>query len=215
MLKHWWANTMYKATTQFVNAMVADEKFVTKTPQSSTGFVNTWIRQAELTGRVGRVEPEVDEELPVSYAQVKQTLMELLTLGNEELTNWIMHPNNSGIAAKAVGIPLYIPGADARDKQMSEIAEMLNGPPLAEGIPSVQINPLTDQHEIEAETLLVFLNSSTGQAQKRINPAGIQNCEFHYMAHIMQIAQKVQGDVNAQAEASAQEANAGAEPPPV
>ena len=215
MLKHWWANTMYKATTQFVNAMVADEKFVTKTPQSSTGFVNTWIRQAELTGRVGRVEPEVDEELPVSYAQVKQTLMELLTLGNEELTNWIMHPNNSSIAAKAVGIPLYIPGADARDKQMSEIAEMLNAQPLAEGMSSVQINPLTDQHEIEAETLLVFLNSSTGQAQKRINPAGIQNCEFHYMAHIMQIAQKVQGDVNAQAEASAQEANAGAEPPPV
>ena len=214
MLKHWWANTMFKATTQFVNAMVVDEKLVTKTPQSSTGFVNTWIRQAELTGRVGRVEPEVDEELPVSYAQVKQTLMELLTLGNEELSNWIMHPNNSSIAAKAVGIPLYIPGADARDKQMSEIGEMLQGQPLAEGMSSVQINPLTDQHEIEAETLLVFLNSPTGQAQKRINPGGILNCEFHYMAHIQQIALKMQGQANEQAEATAQEANAGAPPPP-
>jgi hypothetical protein len=215
MLKHWWANTMFKATTQFVNAMVTDEKLVTKTPQSSTGFINTWIRQSELTGRVGRVEPEVDEELPVSYAQIKQTLMELLTLGNEELSNWIMHPNNAGLAAKAVGIPLYIPGADARDKQMSEISEMLNGQPLAEGVSSVQINPLTDQHEIEAETLLVFLNSSTGQAQKRINPMGIQNCEFHYMAHIMEIANKQQQQVNEQAEMQAQEANAGEQPPPV
>jgi hypothetical protein len=195
--------------------MVTDEKLVTKTPQSSTGFVNTWIKQAELTGRVGRVEPEVDEELPVSYAQIKQTLMELLTLGNEELSNWIMHPNNAGIAAKAVGIPLYIPGADARDKQMSEIGEMLQGNPLAEGISSVQINPLTDQHEIEAETLLVFLNSATGQAQKRINPAGIQNCEFHYMAHIMEIANKQQQQVNEQTEMQAQEANAGEQPPPV
>lgn len=211
MLKYWWASVMFKSVTQFTNSMVTDEKMVTKTPQSSTGFINIWIKQAELTGRVGRVEPDVDEELPTSYSQIRGTLMELLTLNNEDISSWLMHPQNSSLAAKAMGIPLYIPGADSRDKQMGEIAELLQSPPLGIGMPTIPINAMTDNHNIEAETLLVFLNSPTGQAHKRINPAGIANCEAHYMLHIAEIAKAQQSQMN---EEQAIEANSGDTPPP-
>jgi len=215
MLKYWWASVMYKSVTEFTNSMVTDEKMVTKTPQSATGFVNIWIKQAELTGRVGRVEPDVDEELPTSYSQIRGTLMELLTLNNQDISSWLMHPQNSNLAAKAMGIPLYIPGADSRDKQMGEIGELLQGPPLGPDMPSVPINPLTDNHEIEAEALLVFLNSPTGQAHKRINPEGIANCEVHYLQHIAEIMKAQQGQINEeQQQMAAQEANAGGPPPP-
>src|SRR6185295_9128925 len=89
------------------------------------------IKQSELTGKIGRVEADAEEELPSSYAQIKSTIMELVTLNSDNINAALFDPANSPIIAKAIGIPdAKIPGADSRDKQIGEIAELLKGPPI-------------------------------------------------------------------------------------
>jgi hypothetical protein len=186
MLKYWWAGIMSKAVPLYVDAMSGDEKFVKKT--GNTNFVNVWIKQQELTGKVGNVEPEIDEELPQSFAQYKAVLMEILTLNNDQLNSAIFNPQNAPNVTKALGWPeFHIPGADDRDKQFSEIARLLN---MEQIEPEIGI----DDDAVHAQIIRSWAVSSTGIATKVQNPEGYSNVVAHGLKHIQNMQTMMQDD---------------------
>lgn len=167
---------MSKAVPLYIEAMSGDEKFVAKT--GSTNYVNVWIKQAELSGKVGNVEPEADEELPQSFAQYKAVMMEILTLNNEQLNSAIFNPANTQNVARALGWPdFHIPGSEDRDKQYSEIARLLNMEMIE---PEIGI----DDDMVHAQVIRTWAVSSTGIATKQQNPDGYSNVVAHGMKHI-------------------------------
>lgn len=178
ILKFFWAGTMSKAIPLYIHAlkkMGLDEKIVEKT---TTGFVNTWIRQTDIEGKVGSIEADADEGLPLSPAQLKDVVLQLMTLKDEFVSAALYHPQNTPILTKALGAPdFYIPGSDSRNKQYSEFTDLLNGIP-------VEVNPTTDDHRIEGETCLAFLNSPTVLMLRKVNPEGVKAIEDHYIMHL-------------------------------
>lgn len=179
MLKTWWAKTMGKGVTVFANSMIADEKIVQKSAESDTGFVNIWIRQIEMGGSVGSVEPDADETLPMTAEALKGVLMELIPLNNQDINAALFNPMNTGLIARALGAPdLYIPGKDQRDKQYSEFADILKGLP-------VEVDLDVDDHAIHIQTCKSWLASSSGLTIKKINLQGYMMIINHLKQHIM------------------------------
>lgn len=193
MLKYWWAKVIGRAVPIYIKGMRSDEKYVEKSTKSETGFVNVWIKQTELQGKLGSVEADAEEDLPVSSGQLKDVLVQLMTLNNDFVNEALYHPQNTPLISKALGAPeFYIPGQDDRDKQFAEFAELLKSGPIGQE-PTVPVNPIVDNHIVEAETCRSFLVSPTGLATKRINPMGYANIEAHFVQHSM-LSQPTQPD---------------------
>lgn len=175
MLKYWWAGVQSKAVPLFIEALVEDEKFVVK--EGQTGYLNIWIKQAELNGKIGRVEPEASEELPSSFAQYKTILLELITLNNEALNSAIFNPANTPNVAKALGwAGFYLPGQDDRDKQYSEISLMLKGEWVE---PEIGV----DDDQTHISSIRTWAVSAAGRATKIDNPEGYNMVIQHGFKH--------------------------------
>jgi hypothetical protein len=176
-LKFWWAGVMSKAVPLRMHSLRQsgnDEKIVEK---NKTGFVNTWIRQSELEGKIGRVEADADENMPLSPSQLKSVVMELMALKDTNIAEALYHPNNTPLITKILSAPdFYIPGSDDRDKQYAEFADLLAGI-------EVEVNPSVDNNALEAETCRSFLVSPTGLMIKRSNPEGWSMIESHMLMH--------------------------------
>lgn len=127
-VKVWWAELMSKSVRSFAVNMKDDEKYV---QAKGASFVNVWIRQAQMTGKVGAVEPDINESFPISWAQKRDILMSLIALKNPMVDEVISHPENSGTVAGYIGFPeLYIPGDDDRNKQLWEISQLILTSPM-------------------------------------------------------------------------------------
>lgn len=184
MLKFWWARIAGRAVTHYANGMLDDEKIVQKAT-TGTGFVNIWIKQTQLGGKIGKIEPEVDEELPTSFAQNKAVMMELIALNNDIVNEGLFNSQNTPLLAKTIGLPeLYIPGKDSRDKQYAEFSELLISGPIAEDQSTVPVDIDVDDHLVEIEACKSFLIGSSGRALKNINPMGRANIIAHLREHI-------------------------------
>ena len=176
-LKYWWAGVMSKAVPLRIHAIRQsgeDEKIVER---NKTGFVNTWIRQSDIEGKIGKVEADVDENLPLSAAQLKDVVMQLMTLKDTNVAEALYHPENTPLLTKILSAPdFYIPGSDSRNKQYAEFAELLSGI-------EVEVNPSIDNHSVEGATCLSFLSSPTGLMVKKSNPEGYKMIENHFLMH--------------------------------
>jgi hypothetical protein len=181
----WWAMTMKRSTKLYAGAMLEDEKDVIRRQSS---FINVWVRRAEMQGKVGRVEAESSEQLPISQAQKMALLFRLIELQNENLDQVIYSPENSEMVAEALGYPdIHIPDADQRAKQYEEIQELLAGQPIQLGMgefwPSVDIDPDIDDHGAHKDVLRSFLVGAVGRDAKKSNPPGYTNCLAHWKLH--------------------------------
>lgn len=186
MLKYWWSGVMSKAVPLFVDALVEDEKYVQRA--GSTGFVNVWIRQAELNGKVGRVEPEANEELPQSFSQYKSLIMELMTMNNEQVNQAIFNPNNTQNLARILAWPdFHIPGQDDREKQYAEISEILQGIDVT---PEIGV----DDDMVHIQVCRSWCVSPTGMATKKANAEGYMNVVMHGKLHLENMYKMQQGD---------------------
>lgn len=171
LIKETWADLMGKATVSYARNLKWDEKEVQKQGKS---FVNIWIKQAQLKGKIGSVEPEVDEQLPTSWAQLRDVFMRLLELNTPMINEVLSLPENAEIIKGALGAnDICIPGADDRLKQLSEIQEMLNGQ-------QVPIDPELDNHYLEAETCRNFLIKSIS---RQLDPNIKAIIYQHYLQH--------------------------------
>ena len=182
--KYFWAGVMSKAVPLGISAMRATQQDENVVEKTTTGFINNWIRQSDLNGRIGIVEADVDEELPQTPAQLKDVIIQLLTLKDDVLTEAMYHPNNIPLITRALGAPdFFIPNSDDRNKQYAEFADLLAGI-------EVRVNPAIDDNVIEAEVCRSFLVSSTGLMIKKSNPAGYEAIEVHMKEHLMASSDK-------------------------
>ena len=128
LISNWWAGVMMIACNQYVKNVNYDDKMV---DTAGPSYINTFIKQAELAGKVGRVEVESGDSFPTSWSQKRDILQNLLTLGNEEINAILGHYRNSSMIKNLVGLQnLYIPGEDDVDKQLYEISLLIKQQPI-------------------------------------------------------------------------------------
>lgn len=180
-----WAETMRKAANSFAAHMKQDQKFVEK---QGSSFINVWIRKADLQGKIGEVEPENSEQFPVSWGQIKDTILQFLTLNNQMLNGLIFHPSNVALVSKILGIhELNIPGEDDKNKELEIISELLKTTPImgpmGEMLPSIPVEVGVDDNNLGYLICRTWLNSEVGYDARSNNNMGYQNVVARMMQH--------------------------------
>ena len=203
MLLLWWKDIFGKVIPMYIKEMKDDEKQVKK--DEFGNFVNVFIRMAELQGKIGNVELEANENLPITWNQQKDAIMELFQLNNDGITATLASPENMPFIKKAIGLNDYIiPGEDDRQKQYEEIQLLINSepievppapmmveqamafgtePPPPQRVPSIQPDFDVDNHVLEADICRRWLVSDAGRLCKTDNPAGYENVLLHMKMH--------------------------------
>jgi hypothetical protein len=212
MLTVWWKEMFGKAIPAYMKEVKEDERYVKKDKLGN--FVNTYIRKAELDGKIGDIELEPDDKMPVTDEQMADMVMQLMNLNNQQVMTALMDPENLPYLRKAIKMPQFkLPGEDDRMKQYEEISQLINEspnvrPPSPEEIQqaqttmqelqpqyqsSVQIDPDIDNHGIEASICRTWLISPAGRLAKIENPEGYMNIMLHMKEHLQQIQNQMMG----------------------
>jgi hypothetical protein len=185
-IKYLWAETLGKACRLFATKMVEDEKFVR---QNGNSFETVWIRQAELTGKVGNVEPDPSEQFPLTWAQKRDLFMQMITMQNPVIGQIMLHPNNAQNTKDALGFPeFYIPGEEDRSKQLIELRKLSlvdadQLPPDAQQS-TVPIDPDVDDDNVHIMVIKLWCVSAEGLYLKETNPVGYMNVILHLREHV-------------------------------
>lgn len=159
--------------------------------------------------------PDSDENFPESWTQKSNRLLALLgTPAAVVVAPMLQSPMNAGVIRDLLGIEdLEDPREVSEEKQLAEIDQMLEEPPLPNlqalqqhaeiqqmaaqrtGLPvpppspeaafksSVEVDPDFDNHQYEFETVQAWVNSQDGQKAKVENPQGFLNVRLHGLAH--------------------------------
>lgn len=194
IVSNFWTQLLSRASVEFAQYVKENgsQKFVTR---KSGQFLNVWINESSLLGSIGHVEPEYSDQLPMTWAQKKDVLVQLMQFNSPELNAILMHPRNFELMKKAIGITdFYIPGNDSRTKQLKEFYLLVEAAPImgmmGEEMPSVDIDPDVDEDAIEMAVLKSLLISPIGQYVKNTKPDGYRNAVLHYKRHELNFAAK-------------------------
>lgn len=206
MFNIWWKEIYGKAIPAYIKLVTEDERHVQK-DKNSGNYVNVWIRKSELVGKIGSVELEAADQLPISDEQKADIIMRLMELNNMEIVRALVAPENLPFIRKVVKIPEFVlPGEDDRTKQYEEIQLLLQEKPIvqppdelmiqqaiAQGIdpatippneqPSIPIEPEVDNHQVEGAICRAWAVSEAGRLAKVENPFGYKNVLLHGKAH--------------------------------
>jgi len=186
-----WKEVQGKAIPMFINNMKADEKDVQRLPDGS--FINIFIRMSELEGKIGKIDLDAADNLPLTWSQIKDTIMKMFELQNPLFLEMLTAPENIPVLRDAIGLnDFYIPGEDDRSKQNDEIRQLLESeaiqdPETGQFEPSVDIDPLYDKHNIQFEIIRQWATSEAGRLTKIENEAGYQNVLLHGQKHYFEM----------------------------
>jgi len=216
MLTVWWKNIFGKVIPAYIEDLQADERIVTKDKMGN--YVNTFLRKSQLIGKIGEIELEASENVPLTWSQKKDVIMQLLQAGNPIVMEALADPENLPLLKEAIGLTDFqLPGEDERQAEYDEIQQLINSEPMQTGVqvdpmtgmmtppqtlPSVPIDPILDNHPLRAEIDRRWLISEAGRVAKIENPAGYQNVLLHFQQHT-QIIQMQQMQQQAQQQANA------------
>lgn len=193
MFNIWWKEINAKVIPAYMKTVQDDEQW---TEKDDTGnFVNVFLRKAELEGKIGSIELESSDQLPTTWGQKKDAIMQLLQGGNELVMSALTSPENVNILAEAIGLDDFIiPGEDDRQKQYEEISILIQSAPIPDPsgqgneMPSVQVEPLVDNHQVEADICRRWLVSDAGRLSKNENPDAYRNVLLHMKMHMDTLA---------------------------
>jgi len=196
MINYWWKNTFAKVIPAYIKNMLEDERLV---KEQHNSFINVMIRKSELDGKIGAITLAGADEIPHSWGQVKDTVMQLIQTNNPQILDAIGSPSNLQVLSDAIGLTDFIlPGEDDREKQLEEIQLLLQsapieGPPDQAGQPQEQPSIMpelnVDNHKIEADITREWLVSEIGRQTKISNEDGYKNVLLHLSAHIQMLQQ--------------------------
>jgi len=211
MLSLWWKDIFSKAITSYIKEMADDERLVEKDKQGN--YVNVFIRKSEVAGKIGNIELESSEQLPASWAQLKDVIMKMVELNNPQVLQILFSPENIHLFAEATGLnDLKLPGEEDKIKQNEEIQQLLASQPIVQPpdpmqvqmatelgmqppgeteIPSVEVDAELDNHQVEADICRKFLISDAGRLAKIQNRPGYYNVLLHFKAHMAIIQQQM------------------------
>lgn len=191
MFNVWWKEIHGKVIPAYIKEVKEDEKFVQKDSQG--GFINVFIRKAELQGKIGSVEIDSSEELPSTWAQRKDVVMQLLQSGNPQVMAAIGSPENLPLLREAIGLEdFFIPGNDDRDNEYEAIRLLMQSGPIPTidpqtgqqiEAPSVPIEPELENNQIGAEICRSWLVGPAGRLAKQENPDGYRNVLLRLKQH--------------------------------
>jgi hypothetical protein len=179
MMTFWWKGIFGKAIPAYMKEIKEDERNVERTKDG--GFINVFIRRAELEGKIGRVELEANENLPMTWNQKKDVIMQLIQTGVPEILALMGAPENLHIIREAIGLDdFFVPGQDQVEKTRDDIKQLLNTEPMFDPemgteIPSVQPDPIYDDPHIAFEIIRKWVISEEGRQTKIDNEAGYRN----------------------------------------
>lgn len=194
MLNKFWASVMSKAVKNHVDDMLEDETYLKDIGNSK---ISVEIKLENLTGEVGEVVPETNDQFPVSWSQLRDQTMKLFEMNNPQILQVLGMPQNVGFVKRVLGMnELYVPGDDDRNKQLAEIEELIKGQPVPNMMDpnilasSVPIEPAVDNGPIHIEVTRAFLSSQVGQFLKKYNPMAYENVSLHLQEHEMYAQQQ-------------------------
>lgn len=203
---YWWKEVKGKAIPIFINNMKSDELDVQKQPDGS--FINLFIRMSELQGKIGKVELEAADNLPMTWTQNRDIIMKMIEAQNPMFLEWINEPENIPVLRDAIGlVDFHIPGEEDRMKQHEEIRELLASEPIEDPntppamgpdgmpdpmapptmVPSVEIDPTFDKHNIHFAVIQQWAVSEAGRTAKIENEPGYQNVLLHGQMHFFEM----------------------------
>lgn len=182
----WWKEIFGKAVPSYIKIVQEDEREVSMTKDGS--FINTFIRKAELEGKIGRIELEASENVPLTWAQQKDVVMQLLEAQNPEILAILGSPENMPVIRRAIGLTDFsVPGEDDRNKTYDDIKLLLDSTPIpgmpdpmnptapSQDMPSVEVDPIFDNHDIAFDIVRRWVVSEAGRQAKIDNPEGYKN----------------------------------------
>jgi hypothetical protein len=203
MLTMWWKTIFGKVIPMYIAEMKDDEKQVKK--DEFGNFVNVFIRRSELEGKIGNIELEANENLPITWNQQKDSIMQLFEMNNEMVMASLMTPENMPFIKRAIGLSEYvIPGEDDRQKEHEEIQLLINSepiemppdpmmiqeammmgmpPPPPIRTPSIEPDFDIDNHMLASDIDRRWLVSDAGRLCKLDNPTGYENVLLHMKMH--------------------------------
>jgi hypothetical protein len=190
MINFWWKNLFGKVIPAYMKTMLDDEKIVRK---NNNSFVNDMVRLSEVQGKIGEIELESTEEIPQSWSQIRDVLMNLIETQNEGILSALFAPENLEILRQSIGLTQFkIPGQDSRQKQYREIQALLQSGPIemeGQSMPSIEPEIDVDEHAIEIEICQGWLRSDEGQLTKAENKPGYDNVVAHMKVHQFMMSQ--------------------------
>jgi hypothetical protein len=167
---------------------------------ASGEFESKWIRLADLKGNI-QAHAEADETFPRSKAQQRSVLQSLIASNDPMIAQALSDPDNIAFIKGVFGLDeMSVPGEDAREKQLREIAQLLSGAPIVQTapdapqnvieLPSVPIDELLDDHAAELAEIRRWASSDAGQLARAQNPLGFANVRAHASAHQAALARQ-------------------------
>ena len=214
-----WKNVFSKVVPMYVKEVQHDERSVIRDDDGN--FVNTFIRKAELEGKIGNIELEANENLPMTWGQKKDLLMQLMTNPSPIIQQLLSAPENAALIHEAIGlVDFYVPGEDDIIKQYDEIKLLLNSQPIPSPSvdpmtgqptmmmePSVPVDEMMDNHQVEFEICRKWAVSEAGRQTKMENEPGYQNVLLHAKVHFDIMNQRMM------MQSMAEQGGSGAAPP--
>ncbi len=202
MFTAWRRDIMGKSILIYIKNVKDDEKIVQK--DDNNNFINVFIRKSELEGKIGQIELEANENLPITWSQKKDMVLQMMEANNPQIWQMMSTPENLPLIYDTIGIPDFsVPGEDSRNKQYDEIKVLTTQeplfeepdpeevalasmaqeePPQGEELPSIEPEEF-DVHAVELEIVIKWLNSPAGQLAKVENPPGYRNVVLHGRMH--------------------------------
>ncbi len=182
----WWKTIYGKVVPMYIKEAKDDEHDVQQDKDGN--FINVFIRKAELEGKIGKIELEANENLPLTWNQTKDIIMNLMQGQNPLIQAFLSSPENLPILREAIGLTdFYVPGEDDREKQYDEIKLLLNSEPIPSSDgneeSSIPIDPDYDNHAIEFEICRKWAVSEAGRQAKTDNQNGYRNVLLHGKMH--------------------------------
>ena len=190
MINFFWKNTFSKVIPSYMETMLEDERLV---KEKDNTFINVVIRKSELDGKIGNVTIESSENLPSTWGQIHDTVMQLIQLNNPAILESLGAPENLEILSNALGLNDFnLLGIHDREKQHEEIGLLTKSEPLPQinqmtGMPeevtSIMPEFEVDNHKIEIEICRDWCVGEIGRQVKIENPAGYKNVLLHMKVH--------------------------------
>lgn len=128
-VKEFYAAIMNLAVPQYAELMLEDEKYVQDL--GNDRYINVYIQKSKLVGSVGEITCDTNEQIPISWAEQRDVLMQMIGMQNPVIGQILAHPQNASFVASRIGMQeLYIPGDEDRQKQLAEIERMIKEQPV-------------------------------------------------------------------------------------
>lgn len=215
----WWKTIFGKVIPEYIKEVKEDERYVEK--DNFGNFLNTFIRKADLEGKIGSIELEANENLPITWNQMRDLIMQLLQANNPQVQQLLTDPENLPLIYEAIGLNnLSVPGEDDRNKQYEEIKQLVESEPIMvpsepmmvpgmpdetgmgmptaipqpdQEQPSVEVDQFLDNHAVEFQVCRKWLNGDAGRLAKTDNPNGYRNVLLHAHMHFQFMAMMMPG----------------------